>query len=154
MMQVQATETNILFPTLGADQIVIVFMCEAGATYFFDLESKSQLRYEGPGTFTSGNSLFTNASLQPYTKKEGFSDDFSWGYRLVVTRLDFLNAIGPVNFLPSFAWPHDVHGTTQTPIANFVEDRKAMTVALRNQDIHAKTRRVIGESVLSIGKAV
>ena len=128
MMQVQATATKVFPPTLGTNQIV--FLCEVGATYFFDLESKDQLRYEGPGTFTSGNSFFTNASLQPYTTKEGYADDFSWGYRLV-TRLDFLNAIGPVNFLPSFAWSHDVHGTTPSPIGNFVEDRKAMTVALR-----------------------
>jgi hypothetical protein len=29
-----------------------------------------------------------------------------------------------------FAWAHDVEGTTPTPISNFVEGRKAMTLSI------------------------
>ena len=88
------------------------------------------LRYEGPGTFTSGNDFFTWAGIQPYTTTGGFADPFSWGYRLV-TRLDFFNAIGPVTVMPVLAWFHDVEGTTPSPISNFVAGRKEMALALR-----------------------
>lgn len=127
MLQAQATLTKVWGPTLIMDQIVFLF--EAGGTWFFDMEDKSVLRYEGPGTYTSGNSFFTASGVQPYTTRNGFADDFSWGYRLA-SRLDFYNAFGPVNFLPAFAWSHDVEGTTPAPISNFVAGRKIMTVSL------------------------
>ncbi len=127
MLQAQATLTKVWGPTLGTDQIVFLF--ELGGTWFFDMEDKNKLRYEGPGTFTSGNSWFTDG-VQPYTTTGGFADSFSWGYRLA-TRLDFFNAIGPVTLQPVFAWFHDVEGTTPSPMSNFVAGRKTMTVALR-----------------------
>jgi hypothetical protein len=128
MLQAQATFTKLFGPTLGTDQIVL--LCEFGVTYFFGMEDKDELRYEGPGTFTSGNSFFSDAGVQPYTTTSGFADPLSWGYRLV-SRLDFFNAIGPVTIMPVFAWFHDVEGTTPSPISNFVEGRKTMTLALR-----------------------
>ena len=127
MLQAQATVTKVWGPTLGTDQIV--FLCEVGGTWFFEMESKDKLRYEGPGTFTSGNPFFTEAGIQPYTTQGGFADPFSWGYR-IASRLDFFNLIGPVTVQPVFAWAHDVEGTTPTPISNFIEGRKAMTLSI------------------------
>lgn len=129
MLQAQGTITKVWGPTLGTDQIV--FLCEVGATWFFDMEDKEKLRYEVPGTFTSGTSWFSNpAGIQPYTTDYGFADSFSWGYRLV-SRLDFFNAIGPVTLMPIFAWYHDVEGNTPSPISNFIAGRKQMTIGLR-----------------------
>jgi len=128
MLQAQATFTKVWGPTLFMDQIVFLF--EIGGTWFLDMEDKDDLRYEGPGTFTSGNSFFTEAGIQPYTTTGGFADSFSWGYRLV-TRLDFFNAIGPVTVMPLLVWFHDVEGTTPSPISNFVAGRKQMALALR-----------------------
>jgi len=128
MLQAQATFTKVWGPTLFMDQIV--FLCEFGATWFFDMEDKDTLRYEGPGTFTSGNSFYSAAGVQPYTTDGGFADSFSWGYRLV-TRLDFFNAIGPVTVMPLLVWFHDVEGTTPAPISNFVAGRKEMALAIR-----------------------
>ena len=128
MLQAQATATKVWGPTLGTDQIV--FLCEFGATWFFDMEDKDTLRYEVPGTYTSANSFFTEAGFQPYTTKSGFADPFSWGYRLA-TWVDFYNAIGPVTLRPVFAWYHDVEGNTPSPISNFIAGRKQMTIALR-----------------------
>jgi len=126
IMQAQATATKVWGPTLGTDQIV--FLCELGATWVLDMEDESELRYEAPGTFTSGNSYFSAAGIQPYTTPESaFADSFSWGYRLA-TRLDFYNAVGPVTVQPVFAWYHDVEGTTPSPVSNFIEGRKQMTV--------------------------
>jgi hypothetical protein len=128
MLQAQATFTKVWGPTLMMDQIVFLF--EVGGTWFFDMEDKDKLRYEGPGTFTSGNKFYSAAGIQPYTSTGGFADSFSWGYRLV-TRLDFFNAIGPITVMPLFVWFHDVEGTTPSPISNFIEGRKEMALALR-----------------------
>jgi hypothetical protein len=128
MLQAQATFTKVWGPTFIMDQVVFLF--ELGGTWFFDLEDKDTLRYEGPGTFTSGNSFYSGAGIQPYTTTGGFADSFSWGYRLV-TRLDFFNAIGPVTVMPLLAWFHDVEGTTPSPIGNFIAGRKEMALALR-----------------------
>lgn len=124
--QSQITASKVLGPTFGADQIALVG--EVGGTYIHDMEEKSELRYEGPGTFTSGNSLFTPA-IQPATQEDGFADRFSWGYR-VLARADFNNAVGPVSLQPGVAFAHDVNGTTPTPLANFVEGRKSVTLSL------------------------
>jgi hypothetical protein len=105
-------------------------LVELGGTWFFGMEDKDVLRYEGPGTFTSANEFFTQGEVQPYTTRGGFADPFSWGYRLA-TRLDYYNLIGPLTVQPVFAWFHDVEGTTPSPIANFIEGRKQMTLALR-----------------------
>jgi hypothetical protein len=63
------------------------------------------------------------------TTLEGFATEISWGYRLaVIATLN--NAIGPVTLRPIGAFSHDVQGVTPAPIANFVEGRKILTLAL------------------------
>jgi hypothetical protein len=128
VLQPQVTVTKLFGPTLGADQLLL--LGEIGATLVMDMEDESKLRYEGPGTYTSGDSSFTDLGIQPRTQKDGFADERSWGYRLVV-RPTFNRAIGAVNLEPFVAFQHDVHGTTPLPIGNFVEDRKAITLSLR-----------------------
>ncbi len=127
VVQGQMTATQLLGPTIGADQVALIG--EVGATYVRNMESKSKLRYEGPGTYTSGNPFFTQAGIQPTTTTDGFADDFSWGYRLLL-RADYLGALGPVNLTPQIAFAHDVEGTTPQPLGNFVEGRKAVTISL------------------------
>ena len=127
VLQYQMTATKLFGPTLGADQAVL--LGEAGLTYVIDLENEDTLAYEGPGTTTHGNSLYTLAGIQPATQTEGFADDFSWGYRLL-GRLEYNNAIGPVALLPRVAFAHDVNGTTPGPGGNFVSNRKRLTAAI------------------------
>jgi hypothetical protein len=127
MLQAQATFTKLFGPNLGADDIAFLF--EVGATWFFGMEDKDVLRYDGPGTETSGNSWWTEAGLQPFTTEGGFADSFSWGYRLVLAPT-FNNAIGAVTLTPIFAWAHDVEGVTPIPISNFVAGTKAMSLML------------------------
>ena len=127
VLQVQGTVTKIIGPTFGVDQIVL--LGEAGLTWVPDLESKGVLRYDGPGTFNSGDAGTAAATPVP-TQLDGFADDTSWGYRLL-GRLVFNNAIGPVSLEPQIAFAHDVHGTTPSPVANFVEDRKTVTLSLK-----------------------
>jgi Protein of unknown function (DUF1302) len=127
ILQGQLTATQLLGPKLGADQWAV--LGEVGGTYVRNMESKDELRYEGPGTFTSGNPVFTQLGLQPATTTDGFADDFSWGYR-VLMRGEYLGALGPVNLFPQIAFAHDVDGTTPQPLGNFVEGRKAVTLSL------------------------
>ena len=127
VVQGQMTATQLLGPRLGADQVTLIG--EVGGTYVRNMESKDKLRYEGPGTYTSGNPVFTQLGIQPVTTTKGFADDFSWGYRLLL-RAQYLGAIGPVNLTPQIAFAHDVDGTTPQPLGNFVEDRKAVTLSL------------------------
>jgi hypothetical protein len=63
-----------------------------------------------------------------YCEDEGFTTDFSWGYRLRVSA-DFNDAFAGVNLTPSVAWSHDVSGYSPAP--NFIEDRKALSLGLR-----------------------
>ena len=52
-VQLQFTLTKIASNLLGADQAV--FLGEFGFNKVFDMPSKDELRFEGPGTYTSGN---------------------------------------------------------------------------------------------------
>ena len=63
-----------------------------------------------------------------YCNKDGFTDDFSWGYR-VRAGLDYSDVFAGINLTPSLAWSHDVKGNSPPP--NFIEDRMALSLGLR-----------------------
>lgn len=62
-----------------------------------------------------------------YCEDEGFTTDFSWGYR-VRAAASYNNVFAGINLTPSVAWSHDVSGYSPAP--NFVEDRKALSLGL------------------------
>jgi hypothetical protein len=129
--QVQVTATKLFGPTFGADQFLL--LGEVGVTYVHDMPDKDKLRFEGPGTYISGNEILSGAhaptAVGEYEDESHFADDTSWGYRLL-TRLDFNNAIGAVTLSPRIAWAHDVDGVSPGPGGNFLEDRKAVTFGI------------------------
>ncbi len=130
VVQVQATATKVFGPTLGADQWIL--LGEFGVTHVPDLPAKDVLRFDGPGTFTSGNEtamLLTGNGAFPATPLDAFADGTSWGYR-IVSRLDYLNLFWSVNAMPSIAFAHDVSGNTPLPIGNFLEGRKTLTLGV------------------------
>ena len=125
------TMTKLFGPTIGADQFTLVG--EAGWTHVHGMPNKDDLRLEGPGTYTSGNSAQSqpggvHAGKQAETDS-AFADADSWGYR-AVAKLDFNDAIGAVTLSPRIAWSHDVDGNSPGPGGNFLEDRKAVTFGL------------------------
>jgi hypothetical protein len=67
----------------------------------------------------------TNAG---YCNKDGFTDDFSWGYRMRAG-LDYSDVFAGINLTPNIAWSHDVSGNSPPP--NFIEDRMALSLGLR-----------------------
>jgi hypothetical protein len=134
--QFQTTLTKIWSQLLGADQGLLLF--EGAVTHVPDMPDKSELRLEGPGTYTSGNPWHADPAnatigaahvLKPAEAAEHYADDTSWGYRLV-GRLQYNNALGAIKLSPRFAFAHDVDGVSPGPGGNFIEDRKALTLGL------------------------
>jgi len=129
--QVQFTLTKVFSQFLGSDTGVILI--EPAWTHVEGMESKDVLRYEGPGTYTSGNPLMAGPGgahagkpAEPYS---AFADPDSFGYQLA-GRLDYNNAIGAFNLSPRFGWSHDVSGVSPGPGGNFIEGRYALTLGV------------------------
>ncbi len=135
--QLQVTATQIFGPVLGANQGALVG--EVGVTHVHNMPNKSDLRLNGPGTFTSGNPFHATGTTgvpgsgaHPGKAAEGadhFADATSWGFRMA-GRLTYNNFIGPVNVSPRFAFSQDVSGITPGPGGNFVEGRRAITLGV------------------------
>ncbi|MCY3802879.1 MAG: DUF1302 domain-containing protein [Gammaproteobacteria bacterium] len=128
--------TKVLGPIPMLKSSQTVFLAEAGFTRVQGLEKRSELRYEAAGTWTSANPVFTQARIQPATQDGGFADSFSWGYRALL-RMTYNNAVGPVSLSPQIAFSHDVNGTAPTPIGNFIEDRKTVTLSINAGYLHS-----------------
>jgi len=132
--QFQTTLTKIWSQFLGADQAVLLF--EGAVTHIPDMPDKDDLRFEGAGTYTSGNPYHQDPNnpgaahpLKPAEASEHFADPTSWGYR-IVGRLTYNNVFGAVALAPRIGWGHDVSGVSPGPGGNFVEGRMALTVGL------------------------
>lgn len=124
----QSTVTKVFGPMLGAQQLSVV--AEVGAVQV-NLPSKTELRYDGPATFTSGDWLAmtrTGNTAYGWTPGKAFADEFSWGYQ-VFARLDYTNLFAGVNVSPAIGFTHDVRGNTPLPLGNYVEDRKSVNIA-------------------------
>jgi hypothetical protein len=127
----QMTATWVGRGVLGADQSTVL-----GEIGFVNasLPPKSTLRFDGPGTFVSGDVNYmtnsgNNASGIPPASEpaSAFADKLSWGYQLV-GRLDYNNVFQGVNVSPLLVYSHDVAGNTPLPMGNFVHERKTITV--------------------------
>jgi hypothetical protein len=126
--QVQMTATKAFSQLLGADQVVLV--AEGAWSTVHDLPDQATLRLEAPGTYTSGNEIFTTARVQPATEPaSAFPTSNAWGY-VVAGRFEYNNAIGAVNVVPRFSFAQDVDGISPGPGGNFIEGRKGLTVGL------------------------
>ncbi len=130
--QIQTTLTKLYGPNnfLQADQVAVVG--EVGATHVWDLPDRSELRFEGPGTDTSGsvgNQLNGGDLRNPITTRDGFATAFSWGYRVAVVPT-YNSVIGSWNMTLPVAFNHDVTGTSPGPGGNFIEGRKSITLGL------------------------
>ena len=146
-VQAQMTITKFMGPTWGAEQWVL--LTEIGVNSIQDMPDQDELRFEAPGTVRSGNPARDTAGpdgsgfIVPGsqcsvggapvacegTETNPFADDFSWGYR-IVSKWDYTDAFDGWNVSPRIVYSHDVSGTTPAPISNFVEDRKAVTLAV------------------------
>ena len=113
--QLQATATKVFGPAMGAD--ALVFVTEAAVMHVHDMPDNAVTPMESP----AGGVLATG---------EADADATAWGYRLAA-RLDYNNAVGPVNLYPYMQFLHDVSGNSPSPSGPFVEGRTALTLGLR-----------------------
>jgi hypothetical protein len=125
----QTTLTKVFGPVFGSQQFTL--LGEIGGVWA-NLPSKDVIRYESPGTSTSGNAstmINTGNAAYPATPYEAFADKFSWGYQ-IAGRLDYTNVFANVNISPSLALTHDVHGNTPLPLGNYLRGRKSVNLAV------------------------
>lgn len=130
--QLQLTATRAFSNVLFADQAFLVG--EVGITHIHKMEKKDEFLYEVDNGDKSGNPKLTSQHPNPadVTTPEPhkhFADPTSWGY-IIAGKLEYLNAIGAVNLMPTFSYSHDVEGNTPIPIANFVEGRRSASIGL------------------------
>jgi hypothetical protein len=130
MTQAQLTTTKVFGPHNIFKAGQLAFVAEIGANYISDLPSKDFLRFNGEGTDTGGGPDFLTGNFRnPETEPDGFADDFSWGYRMLLVA-SYYDAIGAWNVIPRLGWSHDVDGTTPGPGGSFIEDRKQLTLGV------------------------
>ena len=144
--QAQITFIKFFEQVMGASRLS--FASEIGAVWLDDMDDDQN--YGRSATFGIGDfepftsgafgvpvSCNSHPALEPLgvlpntqaqnCTDDGFTDDFSWGYR-VRASLDYDDAFLGVNLTPSIAWSHDVDGNSPPP--NFVEDRMALSLGL------------------------
>jgi hypothetical protein len=142
--QFQTTFIKFFEQVLGASRLS--FAAEVGATWLGDMDSDVNYGRSpaygaadfAPFESASGATISCNSHpLEPlivpnanaeYCNKDGFTDDFSWGYRMRAG-LDYSDVFAGINLTPNVAWSHDVSGNSPAP--NFIEDRKAISVGVR-----------------------
>jgi len=128
--QLQLTATHVFGPTMGASTWVM--LGEAAVSHVHSLPNKNTLRYDGPGTYVTGNatlSPFQSGAVGELEEDKHFADATSWGYRLA-SKLVYNNAFKGINLSPRLAWQHDVSGVSPGPAGNFIQGRKAITIGL------------------------
>ncbi|MEP5763845.1 MAG: DUF1302 domain-containing protein [Halieaceae bacterium] len=141
--QAQFTFINFFDRVLGASRLN--FAAEIGGAWVNDMDNDQN--YGRSATFGIGNfQSFTSGifgvpitcegttplGVAPNSQgknctNDGFTDDFSWGYR-VRASLEYPSVIAGINFTPNMAWSHDVDGYSPAP--NFVEDRMALSLGV------------------------
>lgn len=104
---------------------------EAAGIYVGHFPDKKDLRFEAPNTDLSAY----NGVGSPKLQTTGWADRFSWGY-VLATSLTYEQVIKNVNLVPRLAFSHDVMGTTPSPLNQFVEDSKGMTMGLNVLYLH------------------
>ncbi len=130
--QFQFTFTKAFGPMLGADQGVLVF--EPALTSVSGMPSKNVLRFEAPGTYTTGNPIHAGAGGAHAGKA------FEPAERVRRSGVVGLSARGPARLQQrdrrrstsrrGSRSQHDVAGNTPGPGGNFIEGRQALTTGV------------------------
>lgn len=103
--QAQITATKSIPNRLRAEQLVLVG--EVGANYLHQLPKN--LRFSGPGAYLPATAFGAVVSSAYSVQTEGFTTQFSWGYRLA-GRLEYANLLLGGNVSPRVAYAQDVKG--------------------------------------------
>ncbi len=119
--QAQITATKGIPNILASEQLVLVG--EIGANYFHNLPT--DLKFSGPAAYLPATAFGAAVSSAYSVQTEGFTTQFSWGYRLA-GRLEYANAFMGGTVSPRLAFAHDVKGVGP----NFNQDVKSLSFGL------------------------
>jgi len=137
--QAQFTLIKFFDRVMGASRVTLI--TEFGATYIHDLPDYDEARYGRSGTYGIGTLPLATGDLckgeggpaeninTNYCNNDGFTTDFSWGYR---TRLvwNYPSVFAGINLSPQLAWSHDVQGYSPQPGGAFNEGSKALGLSI------------------------
>jgi hypothetical protein len=138
--QAQFTLIKFFDQVMGASRLSLI--TEFGATYVHDLPGLDEARYGRSGTFGIGTLPLATGDIckgdggpaeninTNYCNNDGFTTDFSWGYRARFV-WDYPNALAGINLAPQLAWSHDVKGYSPQPGGAFNEGSKAIGLSLQ-----------------------
>ena len=70
-----------------------------------------------------------------------FVTEDSWGYRARVV-FNYSDVFAGVNLSPSISWAHDVDGYSPANASGFIEDRKALSLALTADYLNTYTASI------------
>jgi len=138
--QAQFTLIKFFDQVMGASRLSLI--TEFGGTYVHDLPDYDEARYGRSGTYGIGTLPLDGANFTGdfcaaganintnYCNNEGFTTDFSWGYRARLV-WSYPNALAGVNLSPQLAWSHDVEGYSPQPGGAFNEGSKALGLSLQ-----------------------
>ncbi len=142
--QLDFSVASIMGPgLLGQDQSLL--LVEVAAMQVQDLPDPAELAYEAPATDTPSNPLtvaLLNGSAAVTSAATGlplpqdievnsnpYAEDFSWGFR-VAGQMTYNNVLDIFSISPTLYYAQDVSGTSPGPIANFIEGRKELRLAV------------------------
>ena len=135
--QAQFTLLKFIDQVMGASRLTVV--TEVGATYIHDFPGLDEARYGRSGAFGlgpvplgGGDQCVAGPVKNINTDNcvnDGFTTDFSWGYRARFV-WSYLNAFSGVNLFPQLAWSHDVEGYSPSPGGAFLEASKAIGLSV------------------------
>ncbi len=119
--QLQVTGTKFFPSVAKAEQLVLVG--EVGMNYFHNLPK--DVKFSGPAAYLPATQFGAIVSSAYSVQNEGFTTQFSWGYRLV-GRLEYSSLLYGGNVAPRLAFSHDVKGVGP----NFNEGVKSASVGV------------------------
>ncbi|MCH2159040.1 MAG: DUF1302 domain-containing protein [Oleiphilaceae bacterium] len=137
--QLQFTGISFIDQVLGASRLALVG--EIGGTYVHDLPDVNEVRYgrydqagfglTGDWGLGAGGGLANCESKIPQgiCDTEGYTTDFSWGYRARAA-LTYNDVFAGVNLTPTLSYSHDVDGYAPAPGANFIEGRQTIGLSV------------------------
>ena len=123
------TNSNPLIGFLGSDLGILV--TEVGTMWVPDVPDEGDFSKVQLGNVcTAGTDLPLGGLLALDPRSGCRPTSFSWGY-VLLGQLQYNNAFGtPITLNPTIAWQHDVAGNSPSPLSNYREGRKRVSLAL------------------------
>ena len=157
VVQLQTTATKVWGPNkfvsgvMQADQLLLI--AEVGGMRVRNMPDSGTLALAGPATTRFADRTIIGGGFDGQTMAAAFdtfagpfnpvlntaevnklASRFSWGYSALAV-FDYNDAFAGINLQSKIALQHDVQGNSPAPIANWVEDRKSITLALAGKYI-------------------